>query len=171
MTPREVFERLVAGVSAGRWDELPGLYAEDTVVVHPLARPTEPLVGREALRRHFAAGAAMGLELAVRDAVVHETADPEVVIGEFAYEGRVLATGRTFRIPNVFVLRVRDGGRTCRRRSAGDVRRPRSARGAARPRDPAYGRRRAVTGRAMASTPFRPLPKRAMLARWSRSSL
>lgn len=109
MTPREVFERLVAGVSAGRWDELPGLYAEDAVVVHPLARPPEPLVGREALRRHFAAGAAMGLELSARDAVVHETADPEVVIGEFSYEGRVLATGRTFRIPNVFVLRVRDG--------------------------------------------------------------
>lgn len=109
MTPREVFERLVDGVAGGRWDELPGMYAEDTVVVHPFAKPPEPLVGREALRRHFAAGAGMGLEMTVRDLVVHETADPEVVVGEFAYEGRVLATGRRFRVPNVFVLRVRDG--------------------------------------------------------------
>jgi ketosteroid isomerase-like protein len=103
-----VFERLVEGVARGRWDELPGLYAEDAVVVHPLDR-AGPLAGREALRRHFAAGAGMGLEMAVRDLVVHETADPEVVIGEFAYEGRVTATGRRFTVHNVFVLRVRDG--------------------------------------------------------------
>jgi ketosteroid isomerase-like protein len=109
VTPREVFLALVEGVSGGRWDSLPGLYAEDAVVVHPLAHPREPLTGREALRRHFAAGARRGLELAVRDAVVHQTTDPEVVVGEFTYEGRVLATGRTFRLPNVFVLRVRDG--------------------------------------------------------------
>jgi uncharacterized protein len=106
--PREVFERLVEGVSHGRWDELPGLYAEDAVVVHPFA-PDEPLVGREALRRHFSGAAGMGLEMAVRDLVVHETADPEVVIGEFAYEGRVTATGRPFTVRNVFLLRVRDG--------------------------------------------------------------
>jgi ketosteroid isomerase-like protein len=108
MRPREVFERLVEGVSHGRWDELPGLYAEDAVVVHPFA-PDEPLIGREALRRHFAAGAGMGLEMTVRDLVLHESADPEVVIGEFAYEGRVTATGRRFTVHNVFVLRVRDG--------------------------------------------------------------
>ena len=108
MSPRAVFERLVEGVSHGRWDELPALYAENAVVVHPLA-PEEPLVGREALRRHFAAGAGMGLEMAVRDLVVHETTDPEVVIGEFAYVGRVVATGRPLTVRNVFVLRVRDG--------------------------------------------------------------
>jgi uncharacterized protein len=109
VTPREVFERLVHGVAGERWDELPGLYAEDTVVTHPFAGPAEPLVGREALRRHFAAAPALGLRMAVRDVVVHETADPEVIVAEFAYEGVVTATGRPFRIANVFVLRVRDG--------------------------------------------------------------
>jgi uncharacterized protein len=108
MSPGEVFERLVEGVSHGRWDELPGLYAKDAVVVHPFA-PDEPLVGREALRRHFAGASGMGLAMAARDIVVHETADPEVVIGEFAYEGQVTATGRRFTIGNIFVLRVRDG--------------------------------------------------------------
>jgi ketosteroid isomerase-like protein len=108
MSPREVFERLIEGVTRERWDELPGLYAEDAVVVHPFA-PDGPLVGRESLRRHCAAAAGMGLEMAARDVVVHETADPEVVIGEFAYVGRVLATGARFTVRNVFVLRVRDG--------------------------------------------------------------
>lgn len=109
MTPREVFERLIDGVSHRRWAELPGLYAEDAVVTHPFATPAGPLVGREALRRHFAAAAGMDLAMTARDVVVHETADPEVVIGEFAYEGRVTTTGRPFTVRNVFVLRVRDG--------------------------------------------------------------
>jgi ketosteroid isomerase-like protein len=104
-----VFERLVEGVSHRRWDELPGLYAEDTVVTHPFAAPAAPLRGRAALQRHFAEAAGMDLEMTVRDVVVHETADPEVVIAEFAYEGRVTATGRAFTVRNVFVLRVRDG--------------------------------------------------------------
>ncbi|GLY74041.1 nuclear transport factor 2 family protein [Actinoallomurus iriomotensis] len=109
MTPREVFERVIDGVTHGRWDELPALYAEDAFVIHPFAPAGEPLTGREALRRHFAAGAGLGVTMTVRDVVVHETGDPEVVIGEFAYEGTVTATGRRFTVPNVFVLRVRDG--------------------------------------------------------------
>jgi ketosteroid isomerase-like protein len=32
-----------------------------------------------------------------------------VVIAEFDYEGQVIATGRTFRVSNVQVVRVRDG--------------------------------------------------------------
>jgi uncharacterized protein len=109
VTPREVFERLIDGVTHGRWDELPALYAEDAVVIHPFAPAGEPLTGREALRRHFAAGAGLGVTMTARDVVVHETSDPEVVIGEFAYEGTVTATGRRLTVPNVFVLRVRDG--------------------------------------------------------------
>ncbi|GAB3970487.1 hypothetical protein GCM10029978_043860 [Actinoallomurus acanthiterrae] len=109
MTPREVFERLIAGVTSGDWDALPGLYAEDAVVVHPMAASREPLVGREALRRHFAGAAELSLRMSVRDVVVHETADPEVVIGEFAYVGEVTTTGRRFTVRNVFVWRVRDG--------------------------------------------------------------
>ena len=34
-SPREVFLALVNGVAEGRFDELPGLYAEQTDVVHP----------------------------------------------------------------------------------------------------------------------------------------
>jgi len=110
-TPREVFARLSAGISAGRWHELAALYAEDAVVDQPFALPPAParLAGRAVIDRHFRAAAAGPLELRARNAVVHDTADPEVIVAEFDYEGRVTTTGRAFRVANVQVLRVRDG--------------------------------------------------------------
>jgi ketosteroid isomerase-like protein len=43
------------------------------------------------------------------DIVVHETTDPEVIVGEFSYAGTHPATGEEFAVPCVFVMRVRDG--------------------------------------------------------------
>jgi ketosteroid isomerase-like protein len=108
--PREVLTQLLRGITEGAWQALPDLYAEDAVVEQPFAVP-EPtrLAGREAIRRHFAAAAAGPLELRATNVVVHETGDPEVIVAEFDYEGRVATTGRTFRVANVQVLRVRDG--------------------------------------------------------------
>jgi len=40
---------------------------------------------------------------------VHETADREVIVAEFAYACTIAATGAAYRLPCVFVLRVRDG--------------------------------------------------------------
>ncbi|TDB86869.1 DUF4440 domain-containing protein [Actinomadura sp. KC216] len=108
-SPRAVFQRLIDGVTAGRPDALPRLYAEDAVVVHPLARPATRLEGREALREHFARLETLPVEMRARNVVVHQTADPEVIIAEFEYEGRNTETGRAFVVPNIFVLRVRDG--------------------------------------------------------------
>jgi uncharacterized protein len=110
-SPREVFARLSAGISAGRWDELAALYAEDAVVEQPFALPPAPprLEGRATIDRHFRAAAAGPLELRARDVVVHETADPEVIIVEFDYEGLVTTTGRAFRVANIQLLRIRDG--------------------------------------------------------------
>jgi ketosteroid isomerase-like protein len=110
-TPREVFERLLAGITAGRWTELAELYAEDAVVEVPFSPfPPHRLAGRAVLRERFAElGAAMPFELVAKNVVVHETADPEVVIAEFEYDGRHLPSGRTFEAPNIQVLRVRDG--------------------------------------------------------------
>ncbi|HEX5505419.1 MAG TPA: nuclear transport factor 2 family protein [Thermomicrobiales bacterium] len=107
--PREVLERLLRGIEGRRWQELPELYAEDAVVEQPLAVP-EPtrLEGREAIRKHFAA-AGGPLAFRVGNVVVHQTGDPEVIVAEYDYEGRVTTTGRTFRVANIQVLRVRDG--------------------------------------------------------------
>ncbi|WP_433135697.1 nuclear transport factor 2 family protein [Actinomadura nitritigenes] len=108
-TPRAVFQRLIDGVTARRPDGLPQLYAEDAVVVHPFARPASRLEGREALREHFAQLETLPVEMTARNVVVHQTADPEVIVAEFEYAGRNIETGRDFVVPNVFVMRVRDG--------------------------------------------------------------
>jgi uncharacterized protein len=109
-TPREVFLQLVWGVSEGRWDELPELYADQTFVEHPFS-PTgdQPLRTRDELREHFSAGKRLPpLRQEPANITVHETADPEVIVAEFEYRGTV-ESGESFRVPCVFVLRVRDG--------------------------------------------------------------
>jgi ketosteroid isomerase-like protein len=47
--------------------------------------------------------------MTARNVVVHQTADPEVIVAEFEYAGRNTETGRDFVVPNVFVMRVREG--------------------------------------------------------------
>ena len=69
------------------WGELDGLYAEDAVVEYPFALPTPMrLEGRDAIRRYFAAAATLPLRLQARNMVVHETADPEVVVAQWDYK-------------------------------------------------------------------------------------
>jgi ketosteroid isomerase-like protein len=107
--PAEVFRRLVDGVVSNKWDQLPLLYAEDAVVVHPFSTDpsTARLEGRDQLRAHFASAAEMGVDFRAEDVVVHETTDPEVVIGEFTYRGSL--GDKEITMPAIFVLRVRDG--------------------------------------------------------------
>lgn len=110
-SPQEVFHALVDGVAAGRWQELPDLYAERTEVVHPF----DPLRGpalrtRDELRAHFGpTGTGPELDRRAAGIVIHETADPEVIVAEFEYRGTVVDTGESFALPGIFVLRVRDG--------------------------------------------------------------
>ena len=109
--PGEVFLALVNGVAEGRWDELPGLYAEETDVVHPFDPLRAPaLRSRDELREHFRP-TGVGPELLRRPAniTIHETADPEVIVAEFEYQGTVADTGEPFALPGIFVLRVRNG--------------------------------------------------------------
>ncbi|WP_067467332.1 nuclear transport factor 2 family protein [Actinomadura macra] len=108
-SPRAVFMRIIDGVTARRPDALPRLYAEDAVVVHPFADPASRLEGREALREHFAQLEHLPIEMVARNIVVHQTTDPEVIVAEFDYACHNTETGRDFVIPNIFVLRVRNG--------------------------------------------------------------
>ena len=110
MSPREVIEALMRGISDERWDELDGFYADAAVVEYPFALPAPMrLAGREHIHRYFAAAAKLPLRLQVRDMVVRETADPEVVVAEWDYHGLVTTTGRSFRVSNIQVSTVRDG--------------------------------------------------------------
>ncbi|MGH3377973.1 MAG: nuclear transport factor 2 family protein [Actinoallomurus sp.] len=107
-SPRAVFERLIRGISEGRWDDLADLYAEDAVVDQPLASTAPSRIeGRETIRAHFAGAAGMGLRMVAHDIVVHETSDPEVIVAEFDYD--VTGSGGTVTAANIQVLRVRDG--------------------------------------------------------------
>ena len=116
-SPREVFLALVNGVAEGRFDELPDLYAEQTDVVHPFDPLRTPAArSREEIREHFgllqrsrSADAAPRPRRRVGNVVIHETADPEVIVAEFEYQGTDPGTGEEYALPAIFVLRVRDG--------------------------------------------------------------
>ena len=109
-TPKDTFLALVRGICEASPD-LQELYAENTSVVHPfdpLKRPQ--LVGREALRRHFAAmKGTPTIRLEPTNIQVHETADPEVIVAEFSYAGHVIESGQAVSYPCIFVMRVRNG--------------------------------------------------------------
>jgi ketosteroid isomerase-like protein len=108
-TAPEVLDRLLRGIAHQAWAELPDLYAEDAVVEQPFAIPRPVrLVGREQIRAHFAAAARAPLALEVRNLVVHHTANPDVLVAEFDYDGRA-TSGGAFTVANVQVLTVRAG--------------------------------------------------------------
>jgi uncharacterized protein len=59
LSPSEVFLALVNGVAEGRWEDLPGLYAEQTDVLHPFDPLRHPaLRSRDELREHFTSASA-----------------------------------------------------------------------------------------------------------------
>ncbi|MGV9212146.1 nuclear transport factor 2 family protein [Micromonospora sp. RB23] len=111
-SPRETFLRLVNGVCDGPYEDLADLYGEETHVTHPF-HPLNPppLRSRSELHEHFTATPPVGRTLNRKpvDVRIHETADPEVIVAEFAYQGRVAETGEEFRVPCVFVMRIRNG--------------------------------------------------------------
>jgi uncharacterized protein len=110
MTPEQVVRTLMDGISARRWSELHELYADDAFIEYPFAIPAPRLIrGREAIRDYFATVAQAPLRLETRDMVVRTTADPEVVVAEWEYDGLVTATGQEFRVSNIQITRVRAG--------------------------------------------------------------
>lgn len=96
-------------------DDLADLYAIDAVHEFPLLFPGMParLVGREEIRATYraawaAASQVVALE-AIRNVVVHQTTDPEVVIVEQEVTGTVSITGRRIDAFGVLVMHARDG--------------------------------------------------------------
>jgi ketosteroid isomerase-like protein len=111
--PREVF-----ALARERWlTNVPGvdadLLADDVVVEFPFAPPDRP--SRFDGRAQFLAfaepqQAALPVRFdAVRNVVVHDTADPEVIVVEYVIAGTFTTTGHQAAAPFVSVLRVRDG--------------------------------------------------------------
>ncbi|MCT9933072.1 nuclear transport factor 2 family protein [Planotetraspora sp. A-T 1434] len=135
LTPREAFTRWQQAVLAGSPDQahdrtgdhtpdhtgdhsagepyVGDLNADDVVVEWPFNPPGRPrrIEGRAAFDAIAKAGRdALPVRFEeFRDVVVHETADPEVIIAEYELTGTILTTGRQASAHFVTVLRVRDG--------------------------------------------------------------
>jgi len=109
--PTDVFQRLVDAIAERRQSEIVDeCYAEDVVVEHPFMIP-EPTTtkGREQLRRRMTNQQNLPITVEIADVVVHETADPEVIVGEFQSHITSTQTGARITTSNILVMRVRNG--------------------------------------------------------------
>jgi uncharacterized protein len=117
VAPREVFKLLHERVRDDYdMDGQADLYAQDGTLELPFAPPGVPrrIRGREEIREYLRAAGQRARQAGRRivrydPVVVHETADPEVIVAEFELHGEVTATGGAYRMPFIQVLRVRDG--------------------------------------------------------------
>jgi len=111
-TSREVVDRVLRASLEMDTDTFVDLFAPDGYVEWPYRPEGVPdrLEGRDRLRE-FLDSQAKGLVRfdEYRDTVVHETADPEVVIVEYEAHGTVLPTGAPLHQTIIAVIRVRDG--------------------------------------------------------------
>jgi ketosteroid isomerase-like protein len=109
-SPRQVFERQLQCIAARDWPSMAALYADDALIDLPFNLPVPlQIKGRQQLEARNAAAHDLPLELTPNNVVIHETIDPEVIVAEFDYSGRVTTTGATFRAANVIVMRVHNG--------------------------------------------------------------
>jgi uncharacterized protein len=111
-TSREVVEQILRAGREQDTDTFVGLFAPDGYVEWPYRPAGVPgrVAGREQIRE-FLTTRANGLVRfdEYRDVVIHETADPEVVIVEYEAYGTVLPTGAPLHQTIIAVLRVRAG--------------------------------------------------------------
>lgn len=108
-SPRAVFDSFLAASVENRWDDLADLYAEDVVLEMPFTPAGVPRVtkGREELRRRFHAAAGVRRVTGAGNVVVHETADPSILVAEFDLHQEL--GDEAFTASYVMVLTIKDG--------------------------------------------------------------
>ncbi|WP_433042568.1 nuclear transport factor 2 family protein [Dactylosporangium sp. CS-033363] len=113
MTPHELFDRMRTNWLANAPTYDADSLAEDVVLEMPFAAPGRPtrLEGRQRVLDFTRAGReAFPVRFDdCRNVVVHETADPDVIVVEYELAGTHTTTGATASAPFVGVLRARDG--------------------------------------------------------------
>jgi uncharacterized protein (TIGR02246 family) len=107
--PRDVIEYLLKCVADKDLVALADLYAEDAVVRQPFAKPEIVLIGRAQIEQFLGGLGQAPLTLAPRDIQVHQTADPQVVVGEWDSDVTRTTDGTTASMHNIAVFCVRDG--------------------------------------------------------------
>ncbi|MFI9721151.1 nuclear transport factor 2 family protein [Streptomyces sp. NPDC052396] len=112
-TPREALTAYHQAMLAWSADDLADLYAPDAVHEFPFLTPGWPerYQGREEVRAGYrAAWGASSVRLReIRDVVVFDGADPEVVIGQWKATATLGDDGQPAQITGLLILRVRDG--------------------------------------------------------------
>jgi uncharacterized protein len=113
-TPRQVFEHVQHLILGGRIEEYADLFSADGTLELPFAPPGIPrrIEGREAIRAFFRAAATKvqaPLQWEFRSVVVHQTANPEVIVTEFDVHGRDPGDGEPYHFSNLQVMAVRQG--------------------------------------------------------------
>ncbi|MES4893374.1 nuclear transport factor 2 family protein [Streptomyces sp. NPDC096012] len=110
--PREVLARYQQAMLDKSADDLADLYAVDAVHEFPFLFPGMPerYQGREEVRSGYRAawGASPAQPQEIREVVVHENIDPEVIVVEQIVSGTVTTTGQSFDFPGLLVIRVRN---------------------------------------------------------------
>ncbi|MEU3518297.1 nuclear transport factor 2 family protein [Streptomyces sp. NPDC006654] len=110
--PREVLARYQQAMLDKSADDLADLYAVDAVHEFPFLFPGMPerYQGREEVRAGYRAawGASPAQPQEIREVVVHENTDPEVIVVEQIVSGTVTTTGQSFDFPGLLVIRVRN---------------------------------------------------------------
>ncbi|MEO3874914.1 nuclear transport factor 2 family protein [Nonomuraea sp. B12E4] len=105
---REMAERFLDTPIGGG---LADLYAEDSVIEIPFVPEGVPtrFEGREGHRDRFERAARTIRRDRVDNVVIHETADPEVVVLEYDLHSTLIGSGRPVVLSYIMVMRVRDG--------------------------------------------------------------
>ena len=110
---RQIAERLLTATTGPDPGDIADCYAPDVVIEMPFAAgplyPDRIQTTRQELRARFRAGTAVRRYQRLSDVVIHETADPEVVIAEYQLHGVLLEQGEPFAQRFVMVMTVRDG--------------------------------------------------------------
>jgi uncharacterized protein len=112
LTPREAFARIQDFTLHGK--DITNLYADDAVHEWPFHMPGGPqrLAGHAEITAFFDSVRAGNTPLRFEEftnVVIHDAADPEVLIAEYGLRGTVVPTGKPFNFSYILVLRVHDG--------------------------------------------------------------
>jgi ketosteroid isomerase-like protein len=112
-SPRQTAEQLLRAAVSATPGDMADCYAPRVDIEMPFAvsalYPSRISATRDELRARFQAGTASRRYKSLANVVIHETADPEVVITEYELHGEMTATGEEFSVRFAMILTVRDG--------------------------------------------------------------
>ena len=110
-SPREIVKTLIERFSAGEIEKSLELYADDAVISQEFALPAPVTVDKAGLAAAVRPWAQkpprIYADIQVRDLLIHETIDPNVVVAEWTYLSRFKEA--VVRNGNIIVVECRDG--------------------------------------------------------------